>query len=62
MKTQVEARREFAILYEEVKLDAARDGGHVTKSVLWETFIEHGIDDERFPANAVKWKMPRTTK
>ena len=62
MKTQDEARREFAILYEEVKLDAARDGGSVIKSELWETFITHGIEDERFPENATAWKMPRSTK
>lgn len=62
MKTQDEARREFSILYEEVKADCKRDGGHVTKSVLWDQFIENGIADERLPKDAVNWKMPRSTK
>ena len=62
MRSQDEARKEFSILYEEIKADCARDGGHVTKSVLWETFIENGIENERFPKNAKNWKMPRSTK
>lgn len=59
---QFQARREFAILYEELKRDCKQDGGHVTKSTLWETFIENGIENERFPKEAASWKMPRSTR
>jgi hypothetical protein len=63
VKTQDQARREFAIYYEEVNADSKRDGGGgVHKSELWDMFINHGIEEERFPADATNWKMPRSTK
>lgn len=62
MKSRDEARREFAQYYEAVKADCERDGGHVRKWELWETFISHGIENERFPKEAMSWKMPRSTK
>lgn len=62
MKTQEQAREEFASAYESMRAENARDGGIFSKRVLWETFIENGIDYDRFPADAVNWKMPRSTK
>jgi len=62
MNTEQQAREEFATLYEEVKADAKSVGCAITKKVLWEQFIENGIEYERFPADAAKWKMPRSTK
>jgi hypothetical protein len=62
MKTQQEARSEFSILYEDMKAENKYDGGLVNKSDLWEQFIETGIEDGKFPTDAKKWKMPRSTK
>jgi predicted acetyltransferase len=61
-KTQTEAREEFAKLYESMREENARDGGLVRKSELWEQFIENGIEEERFPPDALTWKMPRSTR
>lgn len=62
MKTQDEARKEFANLYEALKDDAKREGYSVNKSAEWERFISHGIEEETLPANANTWRMPRSTK
>jgi len=62
MRTEQQAREEFSTLYEEVKADSRKDGGSITKKVLWDQFIENGIEYERFPKDATAWKMPRSTK
>lgn len=36
------------------------EGGKVSKSAEWERCIEHWIEEGDAPAEAVKWKCPRS--
>ncbi len=60
MKTELQARQEFAAYFLDLKASMAREGAKVEKFAEWERFIEHQIDEENFPVEAVSWKCPRS--
>ena len=60
MTTELQARKEFAAYFLDLKASMARDGAKVEKFAEWERFIEHQIEEGNFPAEATNWKCPRS--
>lgn len=62
MKTEAQARSEFAAYFLDLKASMARDGATVSKQSEWEFFVEAEIDEERLPVTARAWACPRSLK
>lgn len=62
MKTEAQARKEFAAYFLDLKESMESEGGKVSKSAEWERCIEHWIEEGDAPANATGWKCPRSLK
>lgn len=60
MKTEQQARKEFAAYFLDLKRSMEAEGGNVGKSAEWEFFIQHMIDEGDIPAEAINWKCPRS--
>lgn len=60
MKSELQARKEFAAYFLDLKASMAREGAKVEKFAEWERFIAHSIEEGNFPADAVNWKCPRS--
>lgn len=60
MKTEQQVRREFAAYFLDLKESIESEGGKVAKSDEWGFFIQHLVDNGELPADAVKWKCPRS--
>ena len=60
MKTEKQARLEFAHYFICLKESMASEGGRVSKSAEWERRVEHWIEEGDAPSDAVNWKCPRS--
>ena len=60
MQTELQARKEFAAYFLDLKASMAREGATVEKFAEWGRFIESQIEEGNFPAEAVNWKCPRS--
>jgi hypothetical protein len=62
IKTQAQARSEFAAYFLDLQADAHRDGASVNKASEWEFFITNEIEEGRVGQDARLWKCPRSLK
>lgn len=60
MLTEQAARTKFAHYFLHLKESMESEGGKVSKSAEWETFIGHMIDEGDLPPEATAWKCPRS--
>lgn len=60
MKTEQQARKEFAAYFLGLKESMESEGGKVGKTAEWEFFIQHLVDEGELPTEAVTWKCPRS--
>lgn len=60
MKTEQQARKEFAAYFLDLKESMESEGGKVGKTTEWEFFIRHMVDEGELPAEAITWKCPRS--
>lgn len=60
MLTEAQARRTFAAYFLDLKTSMAAEGGQVAKAAEWERCIAHWIEEGTAPAEASKWKCPRS--
>lgn len=60
MMNEAQARKKFAAYFLDLKASMAAEGGKVGKSAEWERCIEHWIEEGDVPADAMKWKCPRS--
>ena len=58
--TEQAARLKFAHYFLHLKESMEAEGGKVSKTAEWETFVEHLIDEGDLPPDAAKWKCPRS--
>lgn len=62
MQSELEARRQFAAYYTDLKADADRGGYRVSKTEEWERFVAAGLENGDYPATAKDWRCPRSFK
>ncbi len=62
MKTEQQARTEFAAYFLDLQESMECEGAKIEKLWEWETFIQHKIEEGEIPANAITWKCPRSLK
>lgn len=62
MKTEQQARHAFAAYFLDLKASLEREGAgaKANKQHEWETCIAHWVSEGEAPAEAVKWKCPRS--
>jgi len=62
MKTEAEARKEFAAYFLDLKETLAREGegAKAEKFAEWDKCLAHWIEEGDAPAEAVNWKCPRS--
>lgn len=60
--TEAQARSKFAAYFLDLKADAVSAGATVSKQSEWQLFILVEMEEGRIPAEAIRWKCPRTLK
>ena len=62
MKTEQQARQEFAAYFLDLQDSMTREGegAKVSKFWEWEFFIQHQIEEGHIPAEAITWQCPRS--
>ncbi len=53
-------RLKFAHYFLHLKESMEAEGGKVSKTAEWETFIGHMIEEGDLPPEGAKWKCPRS--
>jgi len=62
MKTEPQARSEFAAYFLDLQADARASGAAVDRATEWEFFLQAEIEEGNLPASATAWKCPRSLK
>jgi len=58
--TEQATRVKFAHYFLHLKESMETEGGKVSKTAEWDTFIGHMIEEGDLPPEAAKWKCPRS--
>ena len=58
--TEQAPRLKFAHYFLHLKESMETEGGKVSKTAEWDTFIGHMIEEGDLPPEAAKWKCPRS--